>query len=258
MVDLYSYSLVSIFMAGLGAVLATSELGWQLGIRAGGRGRDNIWTLESGLLGLLALIIGFTFAMALSRFETRREAIVNEANAIGTTALRARLLPEPHRAEALKLLREYVQRRIDVVQSGRSLAEMTTVIDRSNAIQEALWQQTKALSAKDDRSLPIGLFIQSLNEMIDNQGKRLAALRNRIPSVVLLALFGIAAITCGFGGYASALEAKRTRLPIYIVGVLISSVIYLILDIDRPSAGLITNNQQPMIDAAESLASFPE
>src|SRR4051812_102031 len=106
MADLYNYSLLSIFVAGLGAVLATSEVGWQVGIRSGGRGRDNIWTLESGLLGLMALIIGFTFAMALSRFEARREAIVNEANAIGTTALRARLLPEEHRAEALKLLRE--------------------------------------------------------------------------------------------------------------------------------------------------------
>jgi hypothetical protein len=94
--------------------------------------------------------------------------------------------------------------------------------------------------------------------MIDDQGKRLAGLRNRIPSVVLLALFGIAAITCGFGGYASALELKRTRLPIYIVGALIASIIYLILDIDRPSAGLVTNNQQTMIDAAASIDSYPE
>jgi hypothetical protein len=206
----------------------------------------------------LALIIGFTFAMALTRFEARREAIVNEANAIGTTALRARLLPEPHRAETLKLLREYVKIRIDVVQSGKSLLELATALDRSNAIQEALWLQTKEISAKDNRYVPTGLFIQSLNEMIDNQGKRLAALRNRIPSVVLLALFGLAAVSCGFAGYAGALEVKRTRLPIYIIGVLISSMIYLILDIDRPSAGLITNNQQPMIDAAASLASFPE
>src|SRR3954454_15286048 len=258
MIDLYAYSLLSIFVAGLAAVLATSEFGWQLGVHAGGGGRGNISALESGLLGLMALIIGFTFAMALTRFETRREAIVNEANAIGTTALRARLLPQPYRTETLKLLREYVEIRLDVVQSGESLAELATAIDRSNAIQEALWLQTKEISAKDNRYVPTGLFIQSLNEMIDNQGKRLAALRNRIPSVVLLALFGLAAASCGFAGYAGALEVKRTRLPIYIIGVLISSMIYLILDIDRPSAGLITNNQQPMIDTAASIASYSE
>jgi hypothetical protein len=138
------------------------------------------------------------------------------------------------------------------------LAELNAVIDRSNTIQEALWQQVKAVSNKDSSLVPTGIFIQSLNEMIDNQGKRLAALRNRIPSLVLLALFGMASITCGFAGYAGGSEAKPTRLPIYIIGVLISSVIYLILDIDRPSAGLIKNNQQPMIDAAASIASFPE
>src|SRR3954464_7073115 len=206
MIDLYAYSLLSIFFAGLAAVLATSELGWQLGIRAGGRGRGNISALESGLLGLMALIIGFTFAMALSRFETRREAIVNEANAIGTTALRARLLPEPNRSESLKLLREYVQIRIDVAQSGRSLAELNAVIDRSNTIQEALWQQVKAVSNKDSSFVFTGIFIKSLNEMIDNQGKRLAALRNRIPSLVLLALFGMASINFRFSGYARSTE----------------------------------------------------
>ena len=148
MIDLYGYSLLTIFLVGLAAIFAVSELGWHLGIRSEGRGGANISTLESAMLGLLALIIGFTFAMALSRFEARREAVLNEANAIGTTALRARLLPEPHRAEALKLLREYVQLRLDVIQSGQSLAERRAVLDRSNNIQEALWLQVRALTAK--------------------------------------------------------------------------------------------------------------
>ena len=64
-------------------------------------------------------MIGFTFAMALSRFEGRREAVMHEANAIGTTALRARLLPPPHRGEALKLLQEYVKIRIDITERPR-------------------------------------------------------------------------------------------------------------------------------------------
>jgi len=162
------------------------------------------------MLGLLALIIGFTFAMALSRFEARREAVLNEANAIGTTALRARLLPDPHRAETLKLLREYIQLRLDVIQSGQSLAEHRTAVDRSNGIQEALWLQVRALIVKDSGMVPTGLFIQALNEMIDDQAKRLAALRNRVPNVVLLGLFGIAAVVGGFAGYASGRDAKRT------------------------------------------------
>jgi hypothetical protein len=72
--------------------------------------------------GLLALMLAFTFSMALSRNEALRDAVLNEANAIGTTVLRARLLPEPQRSETRKLLREYVQIRLEIVQSGTSLA----------------------------------------------------------------------------------------------------------------------------------------
>ena len=258
MIDLYGYSLLTIFLVGLAAIFAVSELGWHLGARNEGRGGANISTLESAMLGLLALIIGFTFAMALSRFEARREAVLNEANAIGTTALRARLLPDPHRAETLKLLREYIQLRLDVIQSGQSLAERRAAVDRSNDIQEALWLQVRALIVKDSGMVPTGLFIQALNEMIDDQAKRLAALRNRVPNVVLLGLFGIAAVVGGFAGYASGRDTKRTRLPVYMMGFLVATVILLILDLDRPSSGFITNNQQSMIDTAASMAAFSD
>ena len=258
MIDLYHYSLLSIFLVGLAAVLVAGEIGWQLGMRAEGRGGENIATLEAAVLGLLALIIGFTFAMALTRFEARRDAVVNEANAIGTTALRARLLPEPQRAETLKLLREYVQIRLDIVKSELSLAEHPTVIDRSNALQELLWQQAKAVAAKDNAVVPTGLFIQTLNEMIDSQGRRLAALRNRIPNSVQLSLFAIAAVASAFAGYASGLETRRTRLPVYLLGLGVCAVLVLILDLDRPTAGFIKVSQQPMLDTAASMAAFSD
>jgi hypothetical protein len=172
------YNFVAVFLAGVAVVFLASEFGWQLGIRAKGHGEScNISAVEQSLLGLVALVVGFTFFMALTRFEARREAVLNEASAIGTTALRARLLPEPHRAQSLKLLREYVQMRIDYISTGKSFAELPTTIDRSNNIQEALWQQVKALSTKDNNMVPTGLFIQTLNDMIDSQGKRLSALR---------------------------------------------------------------------------------
>jgi hypothetical protein len=258
MATLYAYSLLVVFLFGVAIVLVASEIGWQLGIRADGRGGNNISALEQSLLGLLALIIGFTFAMALTRFEARRDAVVSEANAIGTTALRARLLPEPQRTETLKLLREYAQMRVDYIPTGKSLAEIPNLIDRSNQIQEALWQQVKVLAAKDNSMIPTGLFIQTLNDMIDNQGKRLAALRNYIPNIVLLSLFGITAAACGFAGYASGLEPRRTRLPVLITGVLVCAVIYVILDLDRPNVGFITVNQQPMIDTLASISGFSD
>jgi hypothetical protein len=253
------YNFVAVFLAGVAVVFLASEFGWQLGIRAKGHGEScNISAVEQSLLGLVALVVGFTFFMALTRFEARREAVLNEASAIGTTALRARLLPEPHRAQSLKLLREYVQMRIDYISTGKSFAELPTTIDRSNNIQEALWQQVKALSTKDNNMVPTGLFIQTLNDMIDSQGKRLSALRNQIPNEILLSLFGITAVACGFAGYASGLDPLRTRLPAVITGVIVCSVIFVILDIDRPNVGFITISQQPMIDTAASLSAFDD
>ena len=105
-IDLNDYQLLPIFMVSLVVLLAVAEIGRWLGERGGGE--ENVPTLEGAVLGLLALMIGFTFAMALSRFELRRDAVLDEANAIGTTALRARLLPAPHNAECVKSLNDYV------------------------------------------------------------------------------------------------------------------------------------------------------
>jgi hypothetical protein len=256
MLDLYNYSLLTIFLVGLAAILAAIEIGHWLGVHGGGEAGGNVSTLEGAIIGLLALILGFTFAMALSRFEARRDAILTEANAIGTTALRARLLPDPHRKEVLGLLRDYGNIRLDITQRPGTRDDLAAAIEKSNALQEKLWQQAMAMAATDNAMVPTGLFIQTLNETIDDHARRLAALRNRVPNIVLLALFGIAIVASAFAGYASGLDARRSRLPVLVTGLLIFAVIMLILDLDRPGAGFIEVSQQPMIDTAASIAAF--
>lgn len=258
MIDLYDYSLATIFIVGLVTIWIAIEIGYRLGEHTGAQGSANVSTLESAVLGLLALIIGFTFAMSLSRFEARRDAVLNEANAIGTTALRARLLPEPHQAEVLRLLRDYVAIRLDITRGAASAPDLMAAVEKSNRVQEALWRQTKAIAAKDTNMVPTGLFIQTLNEMIDNQAKRLAVLRNRVPNTVILALFAVATIAGAFAGYASGLDERRTRMPVYLMGLLIAAVILLIMDLDRPGAGFIDVSQQPMIDTAASIRGFSD
>jgi hypothetical protein len=249
-----------IFLLSLIALLGAIEVGRLIGIRTVGRAKNNLATMEASSLGLLALMIGFTFSIALSSFDSRRIAVLDEANTITTTALRARMLPAPHNAEILNLLREYARIRLDVAQKQSSPSELEAVIARSNAINEMLWQRAKMVAAKDTAMVPTGLFIQSLNDMITTQAKRLTAVYDRVPTSVLLALYGIAIVACAFVGYADAREAQTrpSRLPMYIVGVTIAAVILLIQDLDRPRSGFITVNQQPMIDAAASLASYKD
>jgi hypothetical protein len=258
MFDFDEYDLLTIFVVSVVVIFAASEIGRRYGVFARGRGRDNDATLEAAVLGLLALMISFTFAMALTLFEARRDAVLNEANAIGTTALRARLLPAPHDARAVKLLRDYVQIRLDLYRRAPSARELDAAIDRSNAIQTSLWQEVKAVEAVEKGMVPTGLFIQTLNEMIDNQEKRVTAYRNRVPDIALMALYAIAFIAVAFAGFGAELDSRRSRLPVYLTGMIVCAVLLLIQDLGRPDAGLIWAGQQPMIDTAASIAAFPD
>ncbi len=137
MFELGNYSLAAVFSSSVVALLIASEIGHVFGLRAAGEA--NVVTLEAAILGLLALMISFTFAMALTCFDERRVAVLNEANAIGTAAMRARLLPAPQNAESLKLFQRYVEVRLGITQQIPSPSEMQAAVTRSNQIQDALW-----------------------------------------------------------------------------------------------------------------------
>jgi hypothetical protein len=113
----YNLNLLLIFLVSTGALLLFTELGFLLGRKAGrttsDRARSQIGAIQAAILGLLALLLGFTFAMAMSRFDIRKQLVLDEANAIGTTYLRTQLLPEPQRQELAELLRRYVRVRLE-------------------------------------------------------------------------------------------------------------------------------------------------
>jgi len=207
------------------------------------------------VLGLLALMIGFTFAMALNRFEARREALVSEANAIGTAALRARLLPAPYGEESLKLFKDYARIRVSFGEREQTSEESVQAQRRLREIQEALWRQAQGAAAKDNALVPTGIYIQALNETFDNQQRRQTIVRNRVPPVVFVALYSVAVGALWLAGYASAIDRRRWRLPTYVCCVLVAGVILLIQDLDRPG-GFITVDQQPMTDTAEALDGY--
>ncbi len=256
MIDLSSLSLLIIFAMSVIGMVICLEVGRFLGRRARRLGGDNISTLEGAVLGLLALMIGFSVSISVTRFDTRRDAILDEANAIGTAALRGTLLPAPHDATNLRLLRSYTDLRLTLTAVIDNPAEMTRIIDASNTLLTELWADAKTLAAAHPAVVPTGLYLESLNALIDMQEKRLSALRSRVPNIVLIALYGIAFVAIGFVGYALGLEPHRRRGPAYMMGLLVAAVLLLILDMDRPSTGFIQVSQRPLIDAAASLRSL--
>ena len=254
MPDLTNYPLTIIFVASIAAFFLASESGHHIGSKV--EEGANVLTLEAAVLGLLALMIGFTFSMALNRFEARRDALVSEANAIGTAALRARLLPASYGEESLKLFRDYVRIRVSFAEREPTSDESGQALRRLREIQEALWRQAQAAAAKDNAMVPTGLYIQALNESFDHQQKRSTIISNSVPNIVFLGLYSVAIAALWLTGYASAIDRARWRRPTYVACVLVAGVILLIQDLDRPGAGFITVSEQPMIDTQHALEGY--
>ncbi len=202
-----------------------------------------------GLLGLLALLLAFTFGMAGERFDWRKTLLVEEANAIGTSWLRADLLPEPQATQARQVLRAYTQARLDLAVSSTRAAAIT----RSEKLQSELWGITRDAAAAAPTPT-VALFVAAVNEVIDMHGRRVqAALRNRIPPTIFATLFGVAVLVLAASGYASGLTREKNVLASLLLALVLAVVITLILDLDRPFEGLLTVSQQAMVDVLTSM-----
>lgn len=211
-----------------------------------------VGAMVASILALFAFLLAFTFGMAADRFETRKHVILEEANAIGTTYLRARLLPEPTRSESFRLLREYVDVRIRVIQD-RKIFEAKA---RSEEIHELLWVEATRLVEGQPPNVITSLYIQALNNMIDLHGVRIqAGLRNTIPTIIWVVLMLLAALSMAAVGYQTGLAATRRSPAMLVLILAFASVMFLIADLNRPLEGFITSGQQPMIDLQTSMQS---
>ena len=244
-----------VFIVILVVVLLSVECGYRLGRYRRSRSEQEkeapVGTMVGATLGLLAFILAFTFGLAAARFDARRQVLLDEANAIGTTYLRAGILPE--RGEQIRtLLRDYVAARLEAVQSGK-IAEG---IDRSESIQQQLWSHAEAVGGKNPNSIVVGLFVQSLNEVIDLHAKRVqAGVRSRIPGAIWLGLFAVAALSLAAMGYQAGLARTRRSLAVFADAITFSVVIELIADLDRPQQGVLRVSQHALLDLQRSMNS---
>jgi hypothetical protein len=239
-----------LFIASIVCFLGVIEGAFQVGRRhkerSDGAAVTHLGALQTALLGLLALLLGFTFAMALARFEERKALVVEEANALGTTFLRTQFLPEPRRQEVARLLKEYVAARIAFnVEPNEQVR--TTVEATSARLQQELWSHTATAAAQQPTSAPMGLLIHALNQAIDVREEIRAARDNHVPETVLVLLFSITVAALVFIGYGSGLTGLRRFLPNAVFALLIALVLTIILDLDRPRRGLIRVSQTSMI-----------
>jgi hypothetical protein len=201
-------------------------------------------SLVSALLGLLAFIMAFTFGIAASRFDTRKQLVLEEANAIGTTYLRASLLPEKPGREVRKLLREYAR-----IRSTVELKNVAEVLRQSEEIGDQLWSQTQSLVAEDMDAEIRALFIESVNELLDLHTSRVTTgMQYHIPATVWLVVYLLAGASMLALGYQVGMSGVRRIYGTTVVAASFSLVILMIADLDRPGEGLLRVSQQPIAD----------
>ncbi len=248
---LYSYSSIAIAATLFVVIIIFNEAGFQVGRFIQSRTDDEVKSLtgsiQASILGLLALLLGFTFSMSMQRYDNRSMALIDEANAIGTAILRVQLLPETYQKDANDMLRDYVELRIAI---GRIDLTKRDERKKSNqqvsSLQNRLWSLAVMATNEDPRPVTTGAFVKSLNDLIDSQGRRNALLLMHVPEVVLILLIIVFASSGGILGYSNGLSGKRILGPVVLVSLLITLIVFIIIDLDRPKRGLIQVNQDVM------------
>ncbi|MCX2740919.1 hypothetical protein [Pontibacter anaerobius] len=232
-------------------ILLAHEAGYRLGQHYLNKTNTDVKTqtntIQAGTLGLLALILGFTFNMALQRFNNRSQAVIHEANSISTALLRTELLPAPYDSLSHKLLKDYISLRLAVSNTDFAMVtEQKHLDEETKKLHQEIWLQAVKAARIDPRPVTTGYYISSLNSMIDAHGERNALLQLHVPEVILFLLFIVFITSGALMGYSSGLGNKRTTIPAMMMTFLISLVVFIIIDLDRPKRGIIKINQASM------------
>ena len=218
--------------------------------------REPIGVLQGALLGVVGLILAFGLSLAVGRYQDRRAHVVTDANTIGTAYLRAQTMAEPQRSRSLALLRTYNELAIRLTYEVPGGAAIRATAAEQGELQQVLWRLAgEALDARPRDSAP-RLYVDSLNEMIDQQTVRLSGLNNRVPDPVLwLELLGAALALGLLALYLSVLG--KGLIPIVAAAVIVSFLVLITFDLDRPTRGLIQIPATPLLALKETMSMPP-
>jgi hypothetical protein len=245
-----------VLAVGLFAViLGATALGFAVGHRLRHRSdtlSEPFAVMQGALVGFMGLVIAFGLSLAVGRYEARRAAVVTEANAIGTTYLRAQTLAEPERTRSLALLPRYTDVSIGISQAIPGSPAYRVAVDASAQLQRQLWRLAGQAVGKAPNATAPRLYLETLNETFDAQSSRVYGLTNRVPTAVLLLEVTGAALALALLSLHLA-TLGRGALPVLFAAVLVSLTLVVTFDLDRPTRGLITIPSVPLSELRASM-----
>ena len=246
------------------AVVISIEIGNRIGQSMHRRSQDDkdspVAAISGPILGLAAFMLAFTFAMVADRYEARKALVREDAIAIRTAWQRADFLPEIDRAEAVAMLRQYVDLRVDFATARRLDPErVQAVLTETQRVQDALWDMAVANARKDMNSDVAALYIDSLNAVIGVHAERVAvAIQTRIPREIWVILYSLTILGMVSVGYQTGVQGAKRPIarPIAALSFAFAFAIVftLIAGLNRPDSGLLSVTQQPLIDLANAMA----
>ena len=252
-----------LFMLGLFfGLIAARELGGWIHRRTRGSSgpredeESDKGLILSGLLGLLALLIGFTFSLSLNRYDVRRAIVVEEANTIGTAEMRVRLLASPDNARLARMLQDYARTRLAY---GLSDAAAKPALAANSAVRRSELQAATVAALVPEARTPLAVLVApAINSVLDIGVEREALNAARVPGIIVFALILYNLLTAAMLGFALTGARARQRPATIMLFALLTLAIALILDLDRPQRGTIRIDQTPMRQLVEGFAPVPQ
>lgn len=248
----------TLFVSVAAVLLASSITGYRLAktsrVNEIEHHHEQISGLRDGLFVFLGLLLGFTMSMVLPRFDQRELLVVDEANAIRTTMMRAETLPEPERTRSLELLRQYTVVRKNFANVGLlSQGTLRLNTEQTRQLQDELWQQIVGVT-QQDQSAVVTAYLAGLNTMISVAEERLTFLEHRVPRTIWIVIIVIGAFQSFVTGYNLK---QKLWLSLIIPPAVVALVMAVVIDIDSPRTGLIRIEQNSMERLANDAARGP-
>ncbi len=240
-VELVSW-LAALCLAGLMAI--AWSFGWRLGQSRAGRGHTSGVNLADAIMALFGLLLGFTVSMSLAKHDQRRAMMVNDANCIGDFSSTAAMLKPVHQTKILPVVRGYVQLLLTPLNPSNDVSEVKKRLDDIQGIHSQILALVRE-AVQDGNAITVPL-ITTYNSFTSSHVSRLASLRDRLPGSILLLLTLAAIVTMVLQGQRMGETNTREYLPSLGMIVLISLVVWVILDLNEPSRGLITVSREPL------------
>ena len=253
-------SMLSLCVIALFGMLVFFEIGHRIGIKRIKQDPNGlasgIGTSEGSIFALLGLLIAFTFSGAASRFEDRRNLILEEANDIGTAYLRIDLLAESDQALLRDKFKQYTEQRIKIFRDPNRIEDFEKNLALAAKMQKDIWQYAIAASKNPEAMPDAGkLLLPALNAMIDITSTRTVATRNHPPTIIYVLLFGLSLLSATLIGYDTAANRDRAWLHKTAFALAIILTSYIIIDFEYPRLGLIRidTDDQVLIDTRNSM-----